>query len=328
MTTKSKRKTQFDIIRILAILMIFNYHFCMAAGKVSSAFCSHKNGGWGSVGTTMFFILSGYLIHLGSKEIHLTSYLKKRFLSIYPALWISFIIVYLYKSISLKNFFWGGEPWRILLSFLGLDTYLQFYYVPTYACVGEWFTTIILFLYLAYVPLCFLIKKYPAVTTLALLILYFLECIKAIQPAVPADASIFTGLLIFWTGMLLQQYPSALVPKWWKVALATAVSLIITFIPLPLIGSSLPWKNLLGFSIFYFAYAIFSKINYNKPVENTLKFLSSISFAVYLIHHFIINLVLERCPETITVAYCISLAATIMLAAVIYKCTTVIKKFF
>lgn len=322
MTIKSSRKSQFDIIRILAILMIFNYHFCMECGLNESLFCVYKNGGWGSVGTSIFFLLSGYLIHMGSKNTKIDTYIKKRFLSIYPALWLSFILVYLLTSIKLNNYLWGGEIWRIALSFIGIDTYLQYYYIPTYSCVGEWFTGMILFLYIAYLLLRILIKKCPVITTIVITILYFAECIKGLQPAVPADASIFTGLMLFWLGMLFQEYEILLKPKVIKTIAAVAVAMLIMFVRLPFIGNVLPWKNLLGIAIFYLMYVLFSLITYSETASKILSFFSSISFSVYLIHHFVMIQIIERYrTSNLAFTYITAIAITTLTACAITNIT-------
>ncbi|SHJ31527.1 acyltransferase family protein [Pseudobutyrivibrio xylanivorans] len=322
MTMKTNRKTQFDIIRILAILMIFNYHFCMESGAAESIFCVYKNGGWGSVGTSIFFLLSGYLIHMGSKNTNIKTYIKKRFLSIYPALWLSFIIVYLLTSIKRNNYLWGGEVWRIILSFLGVDTYLQYYYIPTYSCVGEWFTAMIIFLYITYLLLRILIKKCPNISTIVITILYFAECIIGIQKNVPADASIFTALMLFWIGMLLQEYPTMLQTKMWKVVLAVIISVAVMFIKLPFIGNVLPWKNLLGIAIFYLLHVIFSAIKFGETSTRILKFFSSLSFAFYLIHHFVMIQIIERYgTNIIAFTYLMALIITLVTASAITNIT-------
>lgn len=130
-------KPQFDVVRIVAVLMIFNFHFCCETHIIKSVFYGYKNGGWGSVGICIFFLLSGYLIHMVSKETGIKKYFFKRFLSIYPSLWLCFLFAYLFISHRRQNLFWGGEKWRLLLSVLGIDTYLQYYQVQSYACVGE-----------------------------------------------------------------------------------------------------------------------------------------------------------------------------------------------
>ncbi|MBR5636127.1 MAG: acyltransferase [Pseudobutyrivibrio sp.] len=326
MTNTTNRKTSFDIIRILAILIIFNYHFCIEAGLVDSIFCSHKNGGWGSVGTTIFFLLSGYLIHMGSKNTQPLVYIKKRFFSIYPALWISFIFVYLLTSLKLHNFLWGGQPWRLIFSIVGIDTYLQYYFIQAYACVGEWFTGMILFLYASYLLLRFLIKKCPVITTIVITILYFLECTHELQPIVPPDASVFTGVMLFWLGMLMQEYPFILKEYWWKTAIAIIITLLVIFVQLPFYGNVLPWKNLLGITLFYLINVLFSKINFGSNAGNALKFFSSISFGVYLVHHFIIaQLYYHLTTRPIILIYSLALLISVITAIAITKITGLIK---
>ena len=56
-----RRDCRLDFIRAAAILMIFTFHFCCTIGG-TGIFYGYASGGWGSVGTTMFFIFSGFLL--------------------------------------------------------------------------------------------------------------------------------------------------------------------------------------------------------------------------------------------------------------------------
>ena len=315
---KTTRMPQFDLLRIVAILIIFNYHFCNELGKHDSIFYEYRNGGWGSVGTCIFFILSGFMIHKTCQNTQLIRYTKKRVLSIYPALWISFLIAYLITSFQKGSFLWGGNIFKIILSFLGFDTYAVYYNVLTYACVGEWFTGMIIFLYASYLVLRILIRKAPLITSVVLFLLYLAESMFAIQPVVPADASIFTGLALFWLGMLFCENTKWLDYSLLKTIVALIVSAAVLFIPLPYIGNVLPWKNLLGIGIFYLLVNSFSLIPYGDKLKAALKYLSSISFIIYLTHHFIIlqMLSLMTGKDNILV-YFVSLALTLIVSIVI-----------
>ncbi|MBR1623125.1 MAG: acyltransferase [Pseudobutyrivibrio sp.] len=330
---KIARMPQFDLLRIVAILIIFNYHFCidmgLDMGENPSIFCSYKNGGWGSVGTCIFFILSGYMIHMTSKNVAVGKYLKKRFLSIYPPLWICFFIAYAIYGAIRNNYFWAGHPARIILSLMGIDTYVMFYGIPTYALVGEWFTGMIIFLYVAYILLRVLMKKAPVITTIIIAVLYFAEAMVGIQPVLVPDASVFTGLALFWLGMLFQENNSWLEFGIIKTILAVIAAALVLFVPLPYIGNVLPWKNLLGISLFYLLINIFSIISYGDTSKKVLKYFSGISFIIYLIHHFVIFRVTENdmvFSTPIMITYIIALSTTIVSAIIIDRIWAGIKR--
>lgn len=169
----------------------------------------------------------------------------------------------------------------------------------------------ILFLYLLYPILRILIRKWAVPVTVLLTFLYFMESIAGIQPSVPPDASVFTACMLFWIGMLFQEFPRLLKPALWKTIMAVLLSCLVMFVKLPYIGNVLPWKNLLGIAVFYLLNFLFSWISYSERISGILKYLSSISFAVYLLHHFMIFRVLERFGDRETgIIYCVSLAAT------------------
>ncbi|MBE5910949.1 acyltransferase family protein [Pseudobutyrivibrio sp.] len=323
---RSTRMPQFDLLRVVAILIIFNYHFCTEIGAEDSIFCGYKNGGWGSVGTCIFFILSGYMIQMTCKNVDIKKYIKKRFLSIFPPLWICFIIAYLITSISRSDFFWGGNILKLVLSFAGFDTYAVYFNILTYACVGEWFTGMIIFLYCAYLILRVLMRKAPIATTIVLTVLYFAEAMYAIQPVVPADASIFTALALFWLGMLFQEHPNWLGYGIIKTLFALIATGLVLFVPLPYVGNVLPWKNLLGIALFYLLINLFSAIPYGDKSRETLKYLSGISFIIYLAHHFVIIWMLKIMDGKIVgLAYIVSLMITVIVAAIISKICSHIK---
>ena len=321
-----KRKAEFDAIRIFAILMIVVYHFCHEAGLRESIFYEYKNGGWGSVGTCIFFVISGFLIHMTSKNTDLKTYFKKRFLSIYPALWISFVIAYIFLSIQKQGLLWGGNPVKLVLSVLGLDTYVSLYGVLTYACVGEWFTGMILALYLLYPIFRQAMARYSVVTTVIIAILYFVECFIGIQPVVPPDSSIFTAIFLFWIGMLFSQHDNWLKPGFVKISAAIVFCFLVIFIKLPSYGNVLPWKNLLGLSMFYLLINIFALIPYTDKIADVLKYFSGISFCIYLIHHFVIFRVIELMPNGGLVMWALAMLTITILLAMLINCLSQIIK--
>ena len=54
-----EKKLYLDVLRILAILMVFHLHFTVALDHAYGVFFGFANGNWGNVGTSLFFLISG-----------------------------------------------------------------------------------------------------------------------------------------------------------------------------------------------------------------------------------------------------------------------------
>jgi peptidoglycan/LPS O-acetylase OafA/YrhL len=121
-----------DLARGLAALAVFLFHIAdhLSACCVNLALLA-KNGG--SSGVAVFFVISGYCItssadkasHHGSGQL---SFLKKRFLRIYPPFWAALIVTlaapYLLEIISYMrtgNLAWPERDWNVY----GINDWLQ-----------------------------------------------------------------------------------------------------------------------------------------------------------------------------------------------------------
>lgn len=281
-----------DIIRCIAMFFIVTAHFAYSFQMTDSILYGYKNGGWGSVGTAIFFILSGYCLQIkkwnfSSKKEQFLFY-KKRFFSIYPLLWLTFILGYVTNSLILGDFKYGGNPLLIILSFLGIDGYATYFGVKGYYVIGEWFTAIIIFVYLLYPLIHYLFSRFRIGTTIILGVCYFLNVF--VCKTLPPDISIFTGLFLFWIGMLIHEYKDILSGrKTLLIITSLLISVIVIFVPLPYWNSSLPWKNLLALCIFMLIYLLSSNMKYrNRKANDFLKFEGKLCYAVYLCHHALI----------------------------------------
>lgn len=327
-----------DFIRCFAMWQIITYHFCVAMGMNASFFCGYKNGGWGSVGTAQFFILSGYCLLFGHKRLEakggVREFYKKRFLSIFPLLWLTFAAGYLIQSLWLYNFLYGGSPWKIILSVLGVDGYATFFGVQDYFVIGEWFTAIILLVYLIYPLLNWLFFHHRWSTTGVLFCCYILNAVFSKQ--IPPDAGLLTGVFMFWVGMLIHQYQEFI----WRsrrmlIPAAAALIALVMYVPLPYVNSPLPWKNLLALCIFILLYLILSYIHISSAALKMLcEYEGRLCFAVYLCHHQIIYLLplfLARLGYTVSsvlLLYILNLIAIEIASIVLYQLCQLLMKGF
>ncbi len=288
-----ERKINLDIIRIAAALAVVNFHFTGVYGLTDSPLYSVKNGGVGLIGVTMFYLLSGFLLNGHTDQpLDTTAFYRKRFLALYPMIWLMFPVFYLLRAWEMSSFRYGGPLWKLIYSVLGIDSYFQLYGKESYYAVGEWFTPIILLLYLLF-PLLRKLMKQAALPTLAVAgILYLINLTVGIQPGVTPDASVFTGLFLFLIGMELRTVSNALT-KHRRLLLTVSAALVVLFllVPFPRInGYRLLWTNILGISIFLLLYLAFENVSAGGKKGHILAWLSALTYPVYLCHHRIIEL--------------------------------------
>lgn len=165
-----------DLVRIFACLCVSIVHFnaTMSGWNQFGGFVypnsivpNYYLGGrvyLGSVGVSLFFILTGASLMLTYRSGNLKQYYKKRFLGIYPMFWIAYTVTF-----ALDFFRWRGLPLediRLLgYSALGIDGYLSLLglvYTPFYK-VGEWFLGALLALYVLFPMLHWLVERKPLI---------------------------------------------------------------------------------------------------------------------------------------------------------------------
>ena len=292
MNTESNTRTRdysLDVIRIFAFCLIITFHFCAEAGLTRSHFYGYANGGWGSVGTAIFFILSGYLGAMIDLDTDVKEYYIKRSKTIFPMQILIFLVGYLFTGIKLHNFLYGGSQIRMLLSFIGVDQYLSYYGIRSYAIIGEWFTAMILLMYLLFPMLRILYKKALAITTCGIMIFYFVNIYIGLQKKVVPDASVFTALLLFWLGMVIYRFRSVIFKSIISFICSILIALLVIFVKLPYYKYQLPYKNALAICIFMIFLFLGSRIKLPEALKNPIMTLSNLSFAAYLCHHLIIR---------------------------------------
>lgn len=293
-----KRDRALDYIRIILTLMIVVFHFCEANGFYSSKFFVMSNGTWGWVATSSFILLSGYLLRklYGNLTKHnVGSFYKKRMLSLFPSFYIAFIICFIIHSIYLGSPLYGGHPFKIIFSILGIDSYVGLYGISTYAVVGEWFTGLIIMLYLLFPLLNYLMNKAKIVVIIVSILLFGLYIANAFLQLDPtiSDASVITGVFIFWCGMLIYDN-SEIITKFKPLAIIF-IACYITLAVMPIPGPRMLISNAMGLLLFISLLIVFSiKIPGNRKAEekstskSIVSYLSIISYEVYLVHHFVL----------------------------------------
>lgn len=111
------RTIYFDVLRILACLLVIAYHAPMVSPALESApIFPAINSFLCCTGVPLFFMISGALLLDREVEGSAIDYLKKRIGKVlFPTLFFTLLIIFLKSSLFL-NEYGGVEMWRILLS--------------------------------------------------------------------------------------------------------------------------------------------------------------------------------------------------------------------
>lgn len=232
-SARKPRIEAFDYMKaIAACIIIFTHYEAEAArqaiGTEVPGLVAFKNGSWGELAVTMFFLTAGALSVYHHPRIEwkdLGSYYFKRFKALFPSYYLVWLFFYLTNVLNTKNFFYVQPASKILLSFIGMDGYFM-YYGDNYYATGDWFFGPIVLLYLLYPFAARLFEKRPLripveiALVLGTLWVYHTDVFR-----VYPFRNLITCLLSFWTGMLLITVYKRLLN-----APAFIVSIVLTFI--------------------------------------------------------------------------------------------------
>jgi len=323
-----------DIARGIAALSVFIFHMGVSSFESSIPFLA-RMAKYGSLGVPLFFVISGYVITASAEAVirhskSAGSFLKRRFLRIYPPFWISIIVVvllpYVMEAIaSLKSgyFIWPSPGYHLLTlpDWMQLATLTKVFMSKNGDLQDEfnllnsvYWTLAIEFQFYLYVYVALLFRNYFHL----LLLLITLFSIFILIVPLPINSGLFihfwpmfsVGILLYYLiekGITLEK----LLPQGGKVigCLLTLCSifLVVFFAYLDQLGEILQRvfsSTALGFAIcsafiLWFSMPLESilfslKNRGNIICRNIIKasaFMGVISYSLYLLHGKILNLV-------------------------------------
>lgn len=277
----AQRKNYLSILRILAIMMVFHFHFILVLER-QGLLWGFANGDWGFVGTSLFFLISGNCLARNyGKSLKIGTFYKKRWLAIFPAFYLCYVLVLFGYTVIMNNRVLAGiEPWRIIFTLLGIDNYLTFFGIRTPALVGEWYTAIIVAIYVIFPVLQYLYRKSKLLGSIIVYGLYTINLFCWSGP-LPVDAHLLTGVAIFWTGMLIYHFEKYLEKMpWFCWCAILALALVLFQFTLP--GPMLLWKTLMAVCIFLLILRLGSVRNKSNKV---IDFFGQLEYGFYLCHH-------------------------------------------
>lgn len=279
-----KRDLSLDIIRILAIISIVIFHYAGTRNTGGGIFLFYANGTVGSLGTAVFFILSGYLLQKNHHKIDsVFSFYKKRWISIFPAFYIAFFVAFLINAIRLGSLFYRGHAYSLVYTLLGIDNLVSWFGVTTYAIVGEWFSGIIILLYILFPLLNRLMRLNKWSVTVIFSIFYVIYNVREWYPLIP-DISLVSCGFVFWIGMLVAEYDESVRKSYITgvVSLVMAILMLCVSIPVPEVFAN----HLTALLLFVAGIVLLKSISGG---GKAIGYLSGLSYSVYLVHHYIAN---------------------------------------
>ncbi len=101
---KKQKIIELDYIRAISCILVILYHYTTKYGEAISKIDYPFSVPWGHMAVCSFFLLSGFLCLYTSKEnIELGSFLKSKFIRLYPVYWVAMIITTIVCIFSLPQ---------------------------------------------------------------------------------------------------------------------------------------------------------------------------------------------------------------------------------
>lgn len=306
MKTLKEDKTYFNFIKAIAVLLLILFHFlseieayallqnpdAFKIGGISLLNLGGVNLTLGNYAYSLLFILAGAgLMYTYKEEFEVKAFYKKQAFSIYPIYYVTFITAFLIQIILDKRLEHGTPVWSFILTVLGLDGWLG-EIIPTYGLVGEWFMGCLLGVCLIF-PL---LRKYMIKNSHATIIVYgilFLLWEHFFPFNIPKRMDLFLRIFEVLLGMYFVKMNGKV--TWKSFSISILLLGIIFAVRIPLLSVYI-LSPIAGICLFFVLNYISGWIS-GKKLKKIILFMGHYSFPVYLIHHFLLVVVLERVPE-------------------------------
>ncbi|NEW66169.1 acyltransferase family protein [Granulicatella sp. zg-84] len=296
MITLKKRLFYLDFIRAVAVISIVLTHynavfFYRAVQLPEKTVFTYMVGGIpiGSWGVSLFLIISGAaLMYTYNDSICLKTFYKKRLLTLFPMFYLVYSVVFFVLPLGYRAFSSGIIPRKnILFTLIGMDGYLS-EVVPTFYLVGEWFLGFIILLYIIFPLLRKGVTEYPkSFAVISLMVYIFL----VFNYHIPFHKEKF--LLLRLPEVLFGMY---FVKYMKKVSVITLIGSLCVFLSGTLFSIQIDqiFKiTLIGISSFLILVYVSEKVK-NKYTVSVSAFLCKYSYAIFLVHHVIIDSFMSR----------------------------------
>jgi peptidoglycan/LPS O-acetylase OafA/YrhL len=290
---KKERIFYIDFIRALSVIIIVVYHFncSLLSHSIKALYLLPKfseGNDLGTIGVSLFFIISGFaLMYTYNDKFSIKDFFRKRFFTLFPLFWLAYGIAFLYFFYINCSINRGASKISFLLTIFGMDGYF-FYKINDFYILGEWFLGCIILLYLCFPILRLLLLKYPKRLFIFIILLYFFVVHKYIF-RMEIDRNILTRLPEFVFGMYFAQY----IKKLNIFGFIGSIAVFIVFLFVNLNINYMYKITVVGISLFMILTFIGQHTKFGKA-SNLISLISKYSYGVFLVHHVIIDQLLNR----------------------------------
>lgn len=297
-----------DFIRVVATLMIIVFHYLAGVesyellqnpdafkiGGISLLNLGGVNLTLGNYAVSLFFIISGAsLMHVYQNNFDIKLFYKKRAYAIYPLYYIAFFTASFIQILVNHKLNYGAPLWTLLLTVVGMDGWLA-EVVSTYALVGDWFIGCIICIYIFFPLMRKCMNSHPNIT-LGIYAIIFLVW----EYIYPFEFSKRSSIILRAFEVLLGMYYIKTGKKASLKSFLMSLLLlgIIFIVKIPIISLYI-LVPIAGMSLFIVLNYLAGWIKSEK-VKNAIFVMSYNSFATFLMHHFILYMIMETLPEKI-----------------------------
>ncbi len=287
---KEKRIAAFDFIRVMSAFGIVAFHFSNYTNCPSKPFFLYKNGVWGNVCSTVFFMLSGTLLCLRYQRVatgrELKEFYYKRWKSIFPMYYAAYAWYFLKIVRGSGAIFFRGAPWLLIQTFAGLDGYLYYRFPDNYYILGEWFTGAIILLYLLFPLILWAFRRSERFTAVSMTALYagMLLLYRFGNVFVLDDfRNLISCMFSFWMGMEIARHRK-LLDDVRVVAVCWAGAVLFAAVTLPLNANVS--VHLMALCCFVVLYDLGKRIfALSGTLRSLFGWLGGLSFGIFLMQH-------------------------------------------
>lgn len=289
-----------DFIRSIAVLLIIFFHYnCATTRIVSSDVTLFPYYGYaGTLGVSMFFILSGASLTLSTQNNYsIIDFYKKRFAAIFPLFWFTYILLTLVRVITAQpNPFAGRNPLTFILTICGLDGFLL-YKIPNYYLIGEWFLGCLIILYILF-PLIRHVFNINKSIVLVASFVFIVLIAKTYNFSMRLEMFPLFRVFEFIFGMYFVTACRDNFPGQKYALLISAVAGFLVFSTVSFQDNPYISNIILGVLSFIFLSA-FANIFERYLPRKTIRFLSKYSFAAFLVHHVTLIRIVSYSKDTV-----------------------------
>lgn len=284
-SSKREKIEELDFIRAICAIGIILFHVsCYVPPASPKLMYTYANGGYGTLLVGVFFLISGGVLYYNYREVgDLLTFYYKRWKSVFPMFYITFLFFFVRNAITANTVFYNGEPWKLLLSVFGLDGYFNYKY-PGYYIVGEWFLGAIVLLYVLY-PIFVKLINTAEWKILFFVIPLNLWQLKTDWFEISATTNLIYCSTLFIIGMLIFKY-SLYRNKWLKLV-SCLISLLVVFVSIP---NFTIFKSMISYVFIFLAlFTVAEFVIKVQPLKNLFACIGGLSFPMFLVQNRVIG---------------------------------------